>query len=70
MKNQAFIKMVGEADTAYADLDTFGVTLIKGWREALLTPTSVKSYVTMIADWNMAKVLLQQRSMQRKQNVM
>lgn len=46
MKNQAFIKMVGEADTAYADLDTFGVTLIKGWREALLTPTSVKSYVT------------------------
>lgn len=46
MKNQAFIKLVGEADTAYADLDTFGVTLIRGWREALLTPTPVKSYVT------------------------
>ena len=46
MKNQAFIKLVDEADTAYVDLDTFGVTLVRGWREALLTPTSVKSYVT------------------------
>lgn len=46
MKNQAFIKSVNEADTAYVDIDTFGVTLIKGWREALLMPASVKSYVT------------------------
>ena len=38
MKNQAFIKLVGEADTAYIDLGYFGVTLIRGWREALLTP--------------------------------
>ena len=46
MKNQAYIKLVGEADTAYADLDTFGVTLVRGWREALLTPAAVKNYVT------------------------
>lgn len=46
MKNQAFIKLVDEADTAYVDLDTFGVTLVRGWREALLTPAPVKSYVT------------------------
>lgn len=46
MKNQAYIKLVGEADTVYADLDTFGVTLVRGWREALLTPAAVKSYVT------------------------
>lgn len=46
MKNQALIKLADEADTAYVDLDTFGVTLIRGWREALLTPASVKSYVT------------------------
>ena len=46
MKNQAFIKLVGEADTAYADLDTFGVTLVRGWREALLTPAPVKNYIT------------------------
>lgn len=46
MKNQAFIKLVGEADTAYADLDTFGITLIRGWREALLTPAPVKEFVT------------------------
>lgn len=46
MKNDAFIKLVGEADTAYVDLDTYGITLVRGWREALLTPASVKSYVT------------------------
>lgn len=46
MKNQAYIKLVGEADTAYADLDNYGVTLVRGWREALLTPAPVKSYVT------------------------
>ncbi len=46
MKNQAYIKLVNEADTAYIDLDTFGITLVKGWREALLTPAAVKSYIT------------------------
>ena len=46
MKNDAFIKLVDEADTAYIDLDTFGITLVRGWREALLTPAPVKSYVT------------------------
>lgn len=46
MKNQAFIKAVNEADSAYVDIDTYGVTLTKGWREALLMPASVKSYVT------------------------
>lgn len=46
MKNQAYIKLINEADTAYTDLDTFGVTLIRGWREALLTPAAVKSFVT------------------------
>lgn len=46
MKNDALIKLVDEADTAYVDLDKFGITLIRGWREALLTPTPIKSYVT------------------------
>ena len=46
MKNDAFIKLVDEADSAYVDLDTFGITLVRGWREALLTPAPVKSYVT------------------------
>lgn len=46
MKNDAFVKLVDEADSAYVDLDTFGITLIRGWREALLTPAPVKSYVT------------------------
>ena len=46
MKNDAFIKLVDEADSAYIDLDTFGITLVRGWREALLTPAPVKSYVT------------------------
>lgn len=46
MKNVAFIKLVSEADDAYVDLDTFGITLVRGWREALLTPAPVKSYVT------------------------
>lgn len=46
MKNQAFIKLVGEADTAYIDLGYFGVTLIRGWREALLTPAPVKEFIT------------------------
>lgn len=46
MKNNAFIKLVDEADSAYIDLDTFGITLVRGWREALLTPAPVKGYVT------------------------
>lgn len=45
MKNQAFIKLLSEDDTKYVDLNEFGVTLIRGWREALLTPAPVKSYV-------------------------
>lgn len=46
MKNDALIKLVDEADSAYVDLDKFGITLIRGWRETLLTPAPVKSYVT------------------------
>lgn len=46
MKNQAFIKLSGEDDTKYVDLAEFGVTLTRGWREALLTPTPVKDYVS------------------------
>lgn len=46
MKNIAFIKLVNEDDSSYLDLDTFGITLVKGWREALLTPAPVKEYVT------------------------
>lgn len=46
MKNQAFIKLSGEGDTKYVDLAEFGVTLTRGWREALLTPAPVKDYVS------------------------
>lgn len=46
MKNQAFIKLVSEEDASYVDLDNYGITLVKGWREALLTPAPVKSFVT------------------------
>lgn len=46
MKNQAFIKLSGEDDTKYVDLAEFGVTLTRGWREALLTPAPVKDYVS------------------------
>ena len=45
MKNNAFIKLVDEADSAYVDIDAFGITLVRGWREALLTPAPVKGYV-------------------------
>lgn len=45
MKNIAFIKLVDEGDSSYVDLDIFGITLVKGWREALLTPAPVKDYV-------------------------
>lgn len=46
MKGQAYVKLVSEADTAYVDLNEYGITLVRGWREALLTPTSTKDYVT------------------------
>lgn len=46
MKNIAFIKLINEDDSSYVDLDIFGITLVKGWREALLTPAPVKDYVT------------------------
>lgn len=45
MKGQAFIKYSDEDDTKYRDLyETYGVTLIRGWREALLKPAAVKDY--------------------------
>ncbi len=46
MKNDIYVRLAEEDDTAYVDVDTFGVTLIRGWREALLTPAPVKSYIT------------------------
>ena len=46
MKNQAFIKLVSENNDAYIDISTYGVTLTRGWREALLTPPPVKSFVS------------------------
>lgn len=46
MKGQAYIKLVGDDDTSYVDIATFGVTLIRGWREALLTPPPIKSLIT------------------------
>lgn len=45
MRGQAFIKLIDEADTAYIDLGEYGVSLIRGWREALLTPAGVKDYI-------------------------
>lgn len=45
MKGQAFIKYQDEDDTKYRDLyENYGVTLIRGWREALLKPAAVKDY--------------------------
>lgn len=45
MKGQAYIKFENEADTAYRDLYTnYGVTLIRGWREAILKPASMKDF--------------------------
>ena len=45
MKGQAFIKYQDENDTKYRDLyETYGVTLTRGWREALLKPAAVKDY--------------------------
>ena len=45
MKGQAFIKYQDEDDTKYRDLyETYGVTLTRGWREALLKPAAVKDY--------------------------
>ena len=45
MKGQAFIKYPDEDDAKYRDLyETYGVTLTRGWREALLKPAAVKDY--------------------------
>lgn len=45
MKGQAYIKFDDETDTAYRDLfSNYGVTLTRGWREALLKPASIKEY--------------------------
>lgn len=45
MKGQAFIKYPDEDDTKYRDLyEIYGVTLTRGWREALLKPAAVKDY--------------------------
>ena len=45
MKGQAFIKYQDEDNTKYRDLyETYGVTLTRGWREALLKPAAVKDY--------------------------
>lgn len=45
MYNQAFIKSAENADNEdWTDLGTFGVTLTRGWREALLKPASTKDY--------------------------
>ena len=45
MKGQTFIKFSDEDNTKYRDLyETYGVTLTRGWREALLKPAAVKDY--------------------------
>lgn len=46
MKGQAYIKLSTEDDNKYEDLNNYGVTLTRGWREALLTPTGIKDLVT------------------------
>lgn len=46
MTGQAYIKTVDESDDKYVDLDDYGITLVRGWREALLTPTGVKEIIT------------------------
>ena len=49
MKNDAYIKLIDETDAAYVDLDTFGITLIRGWREALLTSSRLEDGERIIA---------------------
>lgn len=44
MYNQAFIKSAGDTTAKFVDLGKYGVTLIRGWREALLKPASTKDY--------------------------
>ena len=46
MKDQAFIKSCYDSTDTFTDLDKYGVTLTRGWREALLTPPSVKDYLS------------------------
>lgn len=44
MYNQALIKSANNTASKYVDLGEYGVTLIRGWREALLKPASTKDY--------------------------
>lgn len=46
MVGQAYIKLSTEEDSKYEDLNEYGVTLTRGWREALLTPAGIKELVT------------------------
>lgn len=46
MKGQAYIGIEGETGVTYTDISEYGVTLTRGWREALLKPSSMKSYTT------------------------
>ena len=45
MKNDAFIKLVDEADSAYVGIDNFGIILVRGWSEDLQTLVPIKNYV-------------------------
>lgn len=46
MKNSAFIKLAGEADSAYVDIFTeYGVSFLKGSYLTLLKKSSAKGYV-------------------------
>lgn len=44
MHDQALIKSANNTASKYVDLGEYGVTLIRGWREALLKPASTKDY--------------------------
>lgn len=44
MYNQAYIKPAQDDAAEYTDLGKFGITLIRGWREALLKPAATKEY--------------------------
>lgn len=50
MKGQALLGIetikAGETIVTYTDLGEYGITLIRGWREALLKPASVKDYTS------------------------
>lgn len=69
MKGQAYIgtltKSGDKTTVAYTDCGDFGVTFLRGWREALLKPEAVKTYsqndsrlengIRMVADAKYAK---------------